>query len=35
VAEGSGEAFNRTSYEKETKREEEARRKAAEEKAKK
>jgi phosphonate transport system substrate-binding protein len=35
VAEGSGEAFNRTAYEKETKREEEARKKAAEEKAKK
>ena len=35
VAEGSGEAFNRNAYEKETKREEEARRKAAEEKAKK
>ena len=35
VAEGSGEAFNRNAYEKETKREEEARKKAAEEKAKK
>jgi len=35
VAEGSGEAFNRVAYEKETKREEEARKKAAEEKAKK
>ncbi|MCX7140358.1 MAG: phosphate/phosphite/phosphonate ABC transporter substrate-binding protein [Proteobacteria bacterium] len=35
VAEGSGEAFNRTAYEKETRREEEARKKAAEEKAKK
>ena len=35
VAEGSGEAFNRTAYEKETKREEEARKKAAAEKAKK
>ena len=30
VAEGSGEAFNRTAYEKETKREEEAKKKAAE-----
>jgi len=35
VAEGSGEAFNRTAYEKESKREEDARKKAAEEKAKK
>jgi phosphonate transport system substrate-binding protein len=35
VAEGSGEAFNRAAYEKETKREEDARKKAAEEKAKK
>jgi len=35
VAEGSGEAFNRTAYEKETRREEDARKKAAEEKAKK
>jgi len=35
VAEGSGEAFNRVAYEKETKREEESRRKTAEEKAKK
>jgi len=35
VAEGSGEAFNRVAYEKETKREEEARKKATEAKAKK
>ncbi|MEK7750781.1 MAG: phosphate/phosphite/phosphonate ABC transporter substrate-binding protein [Acidobacteriota bacterium] len=35
VAEGSGEAFNRVAYEKETRREEGARKKAAEEKAKK
>ena len=35
VAEGSGEAFNRTAYEKETAREEAARKKAADEKAKK
>jgi phosphonate transport system substrate-binding protein len=35
VAEGSGEAFNRTAYEKETAREEAARKKAAESKAKK
>ena len=35
VAEGSGEAFNRTAYEKETAREEAARKKAADDKAKK
>ncbi len=35
VAEGSGDAFNRTAYEKETAREEAARKKAAEDKAKK
>ena len=34
VAEGSGEKFNRAAYEKETKREEEARKKAAEAKKK-
>jgi phosphonate transport system substrate-binding protein len=35
VAESGGEAFNRTAYEKESKREEDARKKAAEDKAKK
>ena len=35
VASGSGESFNRSAYEKESKREEDARKKAAEEKAKK
>jgi hypothetical protein len=35
IAEGSGEAFNRAAYEKESKREDEARGKAAEENTKK
>jgi hypothetical protein len=35
VAESGGEAFNRTAYEKESKREEDAKKKAADDKAKK